>query len=162
MEKNRLFIPLLAFMIGIALILGFALSYLSSRPWPTVLNVALLYVGGDTGKESTLFEESIQKIVGDMRKKKGIFSGHLPLYSYHFDKPKEREACEGKFGIYRKDLPLLALVEVDDKNLPLRSLYRLRCVTGEEKELSDFLERSVKIMRSEEEGEKEQKRGGKE
>jgi len=154
MENKRITVPLLAAILMAAVVLSFVICYVTSRQWPTILNAAVLYVGSDTGRPSMAFEDSVQKMVSDERKRKTLFSGHLPFYSYHFDRAQEKTACEEKFAIYRKDLPLLALVEVDDKNLPTRVLYRLKTVTGEEKEIADFLERSVRIMRGEEEGEK--------
>ncbi len=162
MEKKRVTIPLIAAILMVATILSFVICYLSSRQWPTILNVAVLYVGSDTGRAQMAFEDSVQKMVGDERKKKALLPGHLPFYSYHFDKAPEKTACEDKFAIYKKDLPLLALVEVDDKNLPIRVLYRLNMVTGQGTELSDFIDRSIKIMRGEEEGEKDHGREGKE
>jgi hypothetical protein len=126
MKDQRVFFLLLAIVIGAGIILGFLVSYFSSRAYPLHRNIALLYVGKDTTPPAMAAESEVQKLVTEKRDTLKIFSSDLPFYSYHYDKESEKKVCADTFNISPDDLPFLGVVEMDEKTLPVKVLFRMR------------------------------------
>lgn len=86
---------------------------------------AILIVGDEANAEVLRREKVlIQEIARSMKR-----ANRLPIYSYHFNKDRERIYCEKKLGVLREDLLFIGVVALKDR-VPRKIVYRLdRIVT---------------------------------
>lgn len=123
------------------------MSALSSKEYPLQKHIAFLFVGKDMSKESMPLERNIQNDLIKRREKAGILSGDLPIVSYHFNKVREKEACQERFMIWERNLPFLGVVELDDKDIPVKIISRLNCVKDNDERLQAFFESGIKALK---------------
>jgi hypothetical protein len=150
MKERRDFFLILALIIGVAMFIGFMVSHLSSKDFPVHRNIALLFVGRDTSAPSMAIESELQKQIAAKRDGLKIFASDLPFYSYHFDKENEKKVCMGTFTIKEQDLPFLGVVEMDEKTLPVKVLFRMSCKKGGGDSLDAIIAAAARELKGEE------------
>lgn len=120
------------------LALTLAPAWLSAQEPPP--DYAILIVGdeGDTemkDKEKAL----IQEMAKSLRKQQKI-----PIYSYHFNKERERAYCEKKLNILREDLLFVGIVSLKDR-VPRKVMYRLDRITNPARSAADIVARADEL-----------------
>ena len=146
MKKNTILYAALCMITLLCVVIGLFVSTLSSQGYPLQKHIAFLYVGRDTGKQEMILEKKVQDELVKMRDREGFLSGDLPVVSYHFDKEREREACEDKFGIWESQLPYLCVVELNDKDIPIKVLFHIESVKAEDRRVPSVFDSGVKLL----------------
>lgn len=147
MTEKKKFYVILSIIIVAILLAGLFVSMLSSAEYPLQRHIAFLYVGRDTGKKLMQMETEVQDDLVKMRDDAGLLSGDLPVVSYHFNKKPEKEACMDKFSIFERQLPFLGVVELDDKDIPVRVIERIDCVEKEDKRIPALFKAGAGMLR---------------
>lgn len=127
--------------------IGYFLGFFSSKGYPLIPHIALLYVGTDTSEGVIALEREIHDTVTKLRAQERIFPNDLTVVSYHFNRPGEREVCESKFSISDADLPFLGVVELDAKDIPTQVLYRQKVESGDREHLQTIFREAVKMLK---------------
>jgi hypothetical protein len=105
---------------------------------------AILIVG-DEGDAEMLRTEKI--LINEMAKHIRDESGaeRLPVYSYHFNKERERAYCENKLNVLAEDLLFVGVVTLDNK-VPLKVVYRIDRINNSPRAAKDVLERADELL----------------
>lgn len=105
---------------------------------------AILIVG-DEGTAEMLREEKV--LINEMAKKIRQQSPdqRLPIYSYHFNKERERAYCENKLNVLSEDLLFVGIVKLKNK-VPLKVVYRVDRINNPSRAAKDILGRSEEIL----------------
>jgi pyruvate/2-oxoglutarate dehydrogenase complex dihydrolipoamide acyltransferase (E2) component len=116
----------------------------AARAQATEPAYAVLIVGdeGDAEMlrvEKVLINEMAKRIRGDSDAEK------LPIYSYHFNKERERAYCENKLNVLAEDLLFVGVVTLDNK-VPLKVVYRIDRIVNSPRAAKDVLERAEELM----------------
>lgn len=92
---------------------------------PAQADYAILIVGDESDANVLLKEKVlIQEMAKSLKK-----PYRLPIYSYHFNKERERTYCEKKLNVLREDLLFIGLVSLKDR-VPRKIVFRIdRIVT---------------------------------
>ncbi|MDQ7824735.1 MAG: hypothetical protein RDV48_18180 [Candidatus Eremiobacteraeota bacterium] len=144
--ENKKLLGFMMAICAIAVLAGLTVSFISSREYPVLAHIAILFVGKDTKSDTMAFEKKLQSYFQDQRARKNILPQDLSVVSYHFDKADEKQVCEEKFEIHDEDLPFLGVVEIDDKNLPVKVLRRLNGVGEPGRETAEFFDFAVTAL----------------
>jgi hypothetical protein len=101
---------------------------------------AILIVGdeGDTemkDKEKALIKEMAKSLSRQQK---------IPIYSYHFNKERERAYCEKKLNILREDLLFVGIVSLKDR-VPRKVMYRLDRITNPARSALDIVARADEL-----------------
>lgn len=104
---------------------------------------AILIVG-DEGTAEMLREEKV--LISEMAKKIRQQSPdqRLPIYSYHFNKERERAYCETKLNVLAEDLLFVGIVKLKNK-VPLKVVYRVDRINNPGRAAKDILVRAEEI-----------------
>ncbi len=102
-----------------------ALTQAQQPEAPAQADYAILIVGDESDANILLKEKVlIQEMAKSLKK-----PYRLPIYSYHFNKERERTYCEKKLNVLREDLLFIGLVSLKDR-VPRRIVFRIdRIVT---------------------------------
>jgi hypothetical protein len=73
------------------------------------LPVAILVVTDGGDQKMRQLETAITGYIKELRSQYGLDKHILPILSYHFNVPEEREYCEKKLGIHRSDLVFIGV-----------------------------------------------------
>jgi pyruvate/2-oxoglutarate dehydrogenase complex dihydrolipoamide acyltransferase (E2) component len=105
---------------------------------------AVLIVG-DEGDAEMLRVEKV--LINEMAKRIRTESSaeKLPIYSYHFNKERERAYCENKLNVLAEDLLFVGVVTLDNK-VPLKVAYRIDRIVNAPRAAKDVLERAEELM----------------
>jgi hypothetical protein len=104
---------------------------------------AILIVGDESDGEMLRKEKVlIQEMAKSIRKQNKV-----PIYSYHFNKDREKVYCEKKLGILKEDLLFIGLVSLKDR-VPRRVLYRLDRIVSPSRSSLDIVGRSDDMLAS--------------
>lgn len=105
---------------------------------------AILIVG-DEGTAEMLREEKV--LINEMAKtiRQQTPEQRLPIYSYHFNKERERAYCENKLNVLSEDLLFVGIVKLKDK-VPLKVVYRVDRISNPARAANDILERAEEIL----------------
>ncbi|MFA7479399.1 MAG: SPOR domain-containing protein [Vulcanimicrobiota bacterium] len=105
---------------------------------------AILIVG-DEGTAEMLREEKV--LINEMavRIRQQTPEQRLPIYSYHFNKERERAYCENKLNVLSEDLLFVGIVKLKDK-VPLKVVYRVDRITNPARAAKDILVRAEEIL----------------
>ena len=108
---------------------------------------ALLIVG-DEGSAEMLREEKV--LINEMGKliHKQTPDQRLQLYSYHFNKERERAYCENKLNVLSEDLLFVGIVRLKD-NVPQKVVYRVDRIGNPARAAKDILGRAEEILAEE-------------
>jgi len=101
---------------------------------------AILIVGdeGDTEmkeKEKALIKEMAKSLSRQQK---------IPIYSYHFNKERERAYCGKKLNILREDLLFVGIVSLKDR-VPRKVMYRLDRITNPARSALDIVARADEL-----------------
>ncbi|GEM_PF-1551549 len=144
-EKKAVIIALC--IIAGYIFLGYFVGFFTSRSYPLIPHIALLYVGKDTSESVINLEREIHDVVAKMRERDKIFPNDLSVVSYHFNRPGEREVCEQKFSISEADLPFLGVVELDSKDIPVQVLSRRKVENSDKERLQGIFDEARKMLK---------------
>ena len=105
---------------------------------------AILIVG-DEGTAEMLREEKV--LINEMAKKirQQAPDQRLPIYSYHFNKQRERAYCETKLNVLDEDLLFVGIVKLKNK-VPLKVVYRVDRINNPSRAANDILVRAEEIL----------------
>lgn len=105
---------------------------------------AILIVG-DEGTAEMLREEKV--LINEMAKliREQSPDQRLPIYSYHFNKERERAYCENKLNVLSEDLLFVGIVKLKNK-VPLKVVYRVDRINNPARAANDILVRSEEIL----------------
>ena len=105
---------------------------------------AILIVG-DEGTAEMLREEKV--LINEMAKtiRQQTPDQRLPIYSYHFNKERERAYCENKLNVLSEDLLFVGIVKLKDK-VPLKVVYRVDRISTPARAANDILDRAEEIL----------------
>lgn len=104
---------------------------------------AILIVGDESDGEMLRKEKVlIQEMAKSIRKQNKV-----PIYSYHFNKEREKSYCEKKLNILKEDLLFIGLVSLKDR-VPKRVLYRLDRIVSPSRSSIDIVGRSDDMLAS--------------
>lgn len=123
---------------------------LVATPWVTwaqsevAADYAILIVGDELNAELLRREKVlIQEMAKNIKKQQ-----RLPIYSYHFNKDRERTYCEKKLGILREDLLFVGIVSLADK-VPRKIVYRLDRIVAPPRAAKDIVARAEELTAEE-------------
>lgn len=88
----------------------------------------VLVIGPSSSPVNPDEADAVQRL-NQLRRQNGLDT--MQLGTMHFDKPDEARFAKERLGIQRKDLVAVAIVELDARNLPKRSLYTIPRVTAD-------------------------------
>lgn len=105
---------------------------------------AILIVG-DEGTAEMLREEKV--LINEMAKliREQSPDQRLPIYSYHFNKERERAYCENKLNVLSEDLLFVGVVKLKNK-VPLKVVYRVDRINNPARAAGDILARAEEIL----------------
>jgi hypothetical protein len=105
---------------------------------------AILIVG-DEGTAEMLRQEKV--LINEMAKliRNQSPDQRLPIYSYHFNKERERAYCENKLNVLSEDLLFVGIVQLKDK-VPLKVVYRVDRINNPARAANDILARAEEIL----------------
>lgn len=127
--------------IGLLLLLAVALPASAQAGAP---EYAILIVG-DEGSAEMLREEKV--LINEMAKhiRQQQAEERLPIYSYHFNKERERTYCENKLNVLSEDLLFVGIVKLKDK-VPLKVVYRIDRINNSARAAKDVLQRAEEML----------------
>ena len=104
---------------------------------------AILIVG-DEGDAEMLRVEKI--LINEMAKRIRSESSaeKLPVFSYHFNKERERAYCENKLNVLAEDLLFVGVVTLENK-VPQKVAYRIDRIVNAPRAAKDVLERAEEL-----------------
>lgn len=88
----------------------------------------VLVIGPSSNPVNPDEADAVQRL-NQLRRQNGLEA--MQLGTMHFDQPEQAKFAKERLGIQRKDLVAVALVELDDRKSPKRSLYTIPRVTGD-------------------------------
>jgi septal ring-binding cell division protein DamX len=101
---------------------------------------AILIVGDESdatayGKEKVLIQEMAKYLKKPAR---------FPIYSYHFNKERERSYCEKKLGVLKEDLLFIGVVSLKDR-VPRKVVYRIDRIVTPSRAAADIVARADEL-----------------
>ncbi len=108
---------------------------------------AILIVG-DEGDAEMLRREKV--LINEMAKRirQETSAERLPIYSYHFNKERERAYCENKLNVLTEDLLFVGIVSLE-KTVPLDTIFRIDRIQNPARAAKDVLARAELILAGE-------------
>ena len=104
---------------------------------------AILIVGDESDAEMLRKEKVlIQEMAKSLKKQNKV-----AIYSYHFNKERERTYCEKKLNVLKEDLLFIGLVSLKD-HVPRKVIYRIDRIVSPARASTDILSRSEDILTS--------------
>ncbi len=101
---------------------------------------AILIVGDESNAELLRREKVlIQEMAKNLKKQQ-----RLPIYSYHFNKERERTYCEKKLNVLREDLLFIGIVALSER-VPRKVLYRIDRVATPSRAAVDIVARADEL-----------------
>lgn len=107
------------------------------------VDYAILIVG-DEGDAEMLRREKvlIQEMAKTIRKQDP--DERLPIFSYHFNKERERAYCEKRLNVLKEDLLFVGVVRLKDK-VPRKVVYRIDRINNPARAAGDVLARAEEL-----------------
>lgn len=105
---------------------------------------AVLIVG-DEGDAEMLRTEKV--LINEMAKQiRNEADGEaMPIYSYHFNKERERAYCENKLNVLAEDLLFVGIVTLVNK-VPTKVVYRIDRIVNASRAAKDVLDRADELL----------------
>ena len=128
----------------LALLLVLVSQFAAVSAQPAEGAYAVLIVG-DEGDAEMLRREKV--LISEMGKliRAGSQTEKLPIYSYHFNKERERAYCENKLNVLAEDLLFVGIVSLDNK-VPMKVVYRIDRIVNPSRAAKDVLSRAAEIV----------------
>lgn len=131
-------------VLVLTLILGSLLGLRAQEPTAATEELGILIVGDTTNAQmKTLEDTTIEELRRMIRawpadKRPSIFS-------YHFDKKKERAYCEQKLNILQEDLLFVGIVRLD-KKVPRKVVYRIDRLVNPSRSADEVMDRAKEML----------------
>ena len=140
----RIFEPMKSVIVVVALLIGGVTAWaVNTDDIHSGGDFAILIVGDESDAEMIRKEKVlIQEMAKSLKKQNKV-----AIYSYHFNKERERTYCEKKLNILREDLLFIGLVSLKER-VPRKVIYRLDRIMSPSRAASDILGRSEEILSS--------------
>lgn len=105
---------------------------------------AILIVG-DAGDAEMVKREDV--LISEMAKliRAQDADQRLPIYSYHFNKERERAYCENRLNVLSEDLLFVGIVTLKNK-VPLKVVYRIDRIVNPSRGAKDVLGRAEELQ----------------
>ena len=106
---------------------------------------AILIVG-DEGNAEMIRQEKV--LIGEMAKmiRKQSTDMRLKIFSYHFNKQRERAYCEAKLNVLSEDLLFVGIVRLDEKRVPVKVVYRVDRINNPARAAKDIISRGEELV----------------
>lgn len=132
---------LLMLLVGSILALGLGTTAMAQ---PAENDYAILIVG-DEGNAEMLRLEKV--LISEMGKEVRQLTAEerLPIFSYHFNKERERAYCESKLNVLGEDLLFVGIVKLNNK-VPLKVVYRVDRIVSPARAAKDIMDRAEEIL----------------
>jgi hypothetical protein len=131
------------FVSVLALAGGLAWGGAAAQAQPAEQAYAVLIVG-DEGDAEMLRLEKV--LINEMAKqiRSEASAEKLPIYSYHFNKERERAYCENKLNVLAEDLLFVGVVTLENK-VPTKVVYRIDRIMNSPRAAKDVLDRAEEL-----------------
>lgn len=114
---------------------------LAQTETPPTADYAILIVGDESDAEILRKEKVlIQEMAKSLKKQ-----SRLPIYSYHFNKERERSYCEKKLNVIREDLLFIGIVSLKDR-VPRKIVYRLDRIITPSRAAAEIINRADELL----------------
>ena len=124
------------FLLGATTAITFA-----QNETPASADYAILIVGDESNAEILRKEKVlIQEMAKSLKKQ-----SRLPIYSYHFNKERERTYCEKKLNVLREDLLFIGIVSLKDR-VPRKIVYRLDRIVTPSRAATEIISRADELL----------------
>lgn len=125
----------------LALLTGWPLAIAPARAQEPAYAILIV---GDEGDAEMLRVEKI--LINEMAKRIRSESSaeKLPVFSYHFNKERERAYCENKLNVLAEDLLFVGVVTLENK-VPQKVAYRIDRIVNAPRAAKDVLERAEEL-----------------
>ena len=132
-------------LLGTLAVLGAMTTGLTSVSAQAPEPAYAVLIVGDEGDAEMLRVEKV--LINEMAKRIRTESSaeKLPIYSYHFNKERERAYCENKLNVLAEDLLFVGVVTLDNK-VPLKVAYRIDRIVNAPRAAKDVLERVEELI----------------
>ncbi|MEW6283768.1 MAG: SPOR domain-containing protein [Candidatus Eremiobacterota bacterium] len=109
--------------------------------------MAILIVGDGSNAEMQRQEEALKaSLIQEIRTRiKRWGEKRLPVYSYHFDKTRERTHCEQRLNILKEDLLFVGIVRLE-KKVPRKVLYRIDRLVNPNRSAVEVVSRAEEML----------------
>ena len=106
---------------------------------------AILIVGDEDNAEMIRQEKVL---IGEMAKmiRKQSTDMRLKIFSYHFNKQRERAYCEAKLNVLSEDLLFVGIVRLDEKRVPIKVVYRVDRINNPARAAKDIISRGEELV----------------
>ena len=113
---------------------------LAQNDTPATSDYAILIVGDESDAEVLRKEKVlIQEMAKSLKKQ-----SRLPIYSYHFNKERERTYCEKKLNIIREDLLFIGIVSLKER-VPRKVVFRIDRIVTPARAAADIILRADEL-----------------
>ncbi len=131
----------LALMVAISML---ALATLQAQEASTPDELAILIVGTEENAEM-MRQENV--LIEEVRRQLRTWPADKrpPVFSYHFNKKKERAYCEQKLNILVEDLVFVGIVRLE-KKVPRKVVYRIDRLVNPARSATELLERAQEML----------------
>ncbi|GMU55594.1 MAG: hypothetical protein AMXMBFR33_47400 [Candidatus Xenobia bacterium] len=131
----------LALIVAISML---ALATLQAQEASTPDELAILIVGTEENAEM-MRQENV--LIEEVRRQLRTWPADKrpPVFSYHFNKKKERAYCEQKLNILVEDLVFVGIVKLE-KKVPRKVVYRIDRLVNPARSATELLERAQEML----------------
>ncbi len=105
---------------------------------------AILIVGDAGDAEMVRREDVLINEMGKLIRQQDA-DRRLPIFSYHFNKQRERAYCENRLNVLNEDLLFVGIVTLKNK-VPLKVVYRLDRIVNPSRGAKDVLARAEELQ----------------
>ncbi|MCE7871208.1 SPOR domain-containing protein [bacterium CPR1] len=128
-------------MVAISML---ALATLQAQEASTPDELAILIVGTEENAEM-MRQENV--LIEEVRRQLRTWPADKrpPVFSYHFNKKKERAYCEQKLNILVEDLVFVGIVRLE-KKVPRKVVYRIDRLVNPARSATELLERAQEML----------------
>lgn len=129
----------------LALVVALMLGVLAQEPaTPPEDELALLIVGTESNAEMLRLEKTLIQEIGRQLGRWPV-DKRPPIFSYHFDKKKERAYCEQKLNILSEDLLFVGIVRLEGK-VPRKVVYRIDRLVNPSRSADELVDRAQEML----------------
>ncbi len=126
----------------VALVVGSLLG-LRAQEAPSE-DLAILIVGNESSAEMLRLEKTLIPEIG-RKLSRWPADKRPPIFSYHFDKKKERAYCEQKLNILAEDLLFVGIVRLE-KKVPRKVVYRIDRLVNPTRSADELVDRCQEML----------------
>lgn len=131
--------------LRIPMLLCFCLClWLTGPSWSETENPYAILIVGNEGHAEMLRQEKvlIQQMAKTLRRQDP--AKKLPIFSYHFDKQRERAYCEKNLNVLAEDLLFVGIVRLENR-VPRKVVYRIDRINNPARAAKDVLQRADEL-----------------